>query len=167
MKLHEISVKKPVAVTMVVLMFVVIGLYALTMLPLEMTPDMELSMAIVATQYPNVGSEEVENMVTKPIESAVASISGVDTISSQSSEGMSMVMVQFANGTDMDKATADMESNIGLIESFLPDGATDPIVVKLDTDMIATAQFSVAYDGYDLVQTKQFVDDVLEKYMED
>lgn len=162
MKLHEISVKKPVAVTMVVLMFVVIGLYALTMLPLEMTPDMELSMAIVATQYPNVGSEEVENMVTKPIENAVASISGVDTISSQSSEGMSMVMVQFANGTDMDKATADMESNIGLIESFLPDGATDPIVVKLDTDMIATAQFSVAYDGYDLVQTKQFVDDVLE-----
>jgi len=161
-KLHEISVKKPVAVTMVVLMFVVIGLYSLTMLPIEMTPDMELSMAIVATQYPNVGSEEVENMVTKPIEGAVASISGVDTISSQSSEGMSMVMVQFANGTDMDKATSDMESNIGLIESYLPDGATDPVVVKLDTDMIATAQFSVSYDGYDLVQTKQFVDDVLE-----
>ncbi len=147
---------------MAVLMFVVIGLYSLTMLPLEMTPDMELSMAIVATQYPNVGSEEIENMVTKPIESAVASISGVDSISSQSSEGMSMVMVQFANGTDMDKAASDMESNIGLVESYLPDGAGDPMVVKLDTDMIATAQFSVAYEGYDLVQTKQFVDDTLE-----
>ena len=162
MKLHEISVKKPVAVTMAVLMFVVIGLYSLTMLPIEMTPDMELSMAIVATQYPNVGSREVENMVTKPIESAVASISGVDTLSSQSSEGMSMVMVQFVNGTDMDKAASDMESNIGLIKSYLPEGATDPIVVKLDTDMMATAQFSVAYEGYDLVQTKQFVDDVLD-----
>ena len=162
MKLHETSVKKPVAVTMAVLMFVVIGLYSLTMLPIEMTPDMELSMAIVATQYPNVGSREVENMVTKPIESAVASISGVDTLSSQSSEGMSMVMVQFANGTDMDKAASDMESNIGLIKSYLPEGATDPIVVKLDTDMMATAQFSVAYEGYDLVQTKQFVDDVLD-----
>ena len=56
MKLHEISVKKPVAVTMIVLIFVVIGLYSLTMLPMEMTPDMELSMAVVATQYPNVGS---------------------------------------------------------------------------------------------------------------
>lgn len=162
MKLHEISVKKPVAVTMAVLMFVVIGLYALTMLPIEMTPDMDLSMAIVATQYSNVGSQEIENMVTKPIESAISSISGVDTVTSQSSEGVSLVMVQFANGTDMDKAATDMESSINLIKPMLPDGANDPMVLKLDTDMMATAQMSIAYEGYDLVQTKQFVDDTLE-----
>ncbi len=162
MKLYEISVKKPVAVTMAVLMFVVIGLYSLTMLPMEMTPDMELSMAVIATQYSNVGSEEIENMVTKPLEGAVASISGVDTITSQSSEGISMIMVQFNNGTDMDKAVADMESNINLVSSFLPDDAGEPMVVKLNTDMMATAQFSIAYEGYDLVQTKQFVDEVLE-----
>ncbi len=162
MKLYEISVKKPVAVTMVVLMLVVIGLYALTMLPIEMTPKMDMSMAIVATQYSNVGSEEIENMVTKPIEGAVSSISGVDTITSQSSEGVSMIMVQFSNGTDMDKAVADMESNINMIKAFLPEDASDPMVLKLDTDMMATAQFSVSYDGYDLVQTKQYVDDTLE-----
>ncbi len=162
MKLHELSVKKPVAVTMAVLMFVVIGLYALTMLPIEMTPEMEMSMAIVATQYPNVGSEEVENLVTKTIEGAIAGVSGVDSITSQSSEGVSMVMVQFNTGTDMDKAAADMESAIDMVESFLPEDASDPMVLKLDTNMIATAQFSVAYDGYDLVQTKQFADETLE-----
>ncbi len=162
MKLHEISVKKPVAVTMAVLMFVVIGLYALTMLPIEMTPEMELSMAIVATQYPNVGSQEVENLVTKTIEGAVASVSGVDSITSQSSEGVSMVMIQFNTGTDMDKAVSDIEGNIDMVESFLPEDATDPMVLKLNTDMMATAQFSVSYDGYDLVQTKQFVDETLE-----
>ena len=162
MKLYEISVKKPVAVTMAVLMFVVIGLYSLTMLPIEMTPDMELSMAIVATSYSNVGSEEIENMVTKPIEGIISGISGVDTVSSQSSEGVSMVMVQFANGTDMDKAVADIESNLNLIEAMLPDGAGEPMVLKLDTDMMATAQMSIAYEGYDLVQTKQFVDETLE-----
>lgn len=162
MKLYEISVKKPVAVTMAVLMFVVIGLYSLTMLPIEMTPDMELSMAIVATSYSNVGSEEIENMVTKPIEGTISGISGVDTVSSQSSEGVSMVMVQFANGTDMDKAVADIESNLNLIEAMLPEGAGDPMVLKLDTDMMATAQMSIAYEGYDLVQTKQFVDETLE-----
>lgn len=162
MKLHELSVKKPVAVTMAVLMFVVIGLYALTMLPIEMTPEMELSMAIVATQYPNVGSEEVENLVTKTIEGAIAGVSGVDSITSQSSEGVSMVMVQFDTGTDMDKAASDMESAIDMVESFLPEDASDPMVLKLDTNMMATAQFSVAYDGYDLVQTKQFVDEILE-----
>lgn len=162
MKLHEISVKKPVAVTMAVLMFVVIGLYSLTMLPIEMTPDMELSMAIVATQYSNVGSEEIENMVTKPIESAISSVSGVDTVTSQSSQGVSLVMVEFANGTDMDKAVSDMESNINMIKAMIPDGANDPMVIKLDTDMIATAQMSISYEGYDLVQTKQFVEDTLE-----
>ena len=162
MKLHEISVKKPVAVIMVVLMFVVIGLYSLTMLPVELTPEMDLSMAIVATQYSNVGSEEVENMITKPIEGAISSISGVDTVTSQSSEGISLVMVQFSSGTDMDQATADMESSIDMIESFLPEEATDPMVLKLDTDMMATAQFSISYEGYSLAQTKQFVDDTLE-----
>ncbi len=162
MKLHEISVKRPVAVTMAVLMFVVIGLYALTMLPIEMTPEMELNMAIVATQYPNVGSEEVENLVTKTIEGAVASVSGVDSITSQSSEGVSMVMIQFNTGVDMDKAVTDIEGNIDMIESFLPDDATDPMVLKINTDMMATAQFSVSYEGYDLVQTKQFVDEILE-----
>ncbi|MBQ4631066.1 MAG: efflux RND transporter permease subunit [Clostridia bacterium] len=162
MKLHEISVKKPVAVVMVILMFAVIGLYALTMLPIELTPNMDLSMAIVATQYTNVGSEEVETMITKPIEGAISSISGVDTVTSQSSEGISLVMVQFSSGTDMDKATADMESSINMIESFLPEDAGDPMVLKLDTDMLATAQFSISYEGYDLVQTKQFVDDTLE-----
>ena len=162
MKLHEISVKKPVAVVMVVLMFAVIGLYSLTMLPIELTPKMDLSMAIVATQYSNVGSEEVENMITKPIEGAISSISGVDTVTSQSSEGISLVMVQFSSGTDMDKAASDMESSIDMIESYLPEDAGDPMVLKLDTDMMATAQFSISYEGYDLVQTKQFVDEVLE-----
>lgn len=162
MKLHEISVKKPVAVTMAVLMFVVIGLYALTMLPIEMTPEIEMNMAIVATQYPNVGSEEVENLVTKTIEGAVASVSGVDSITSQSSEGISMVMIQFNTGTDMDKAVTDIESNIDMVENYLPEDATDPMVLKINTDMMATAQFSVSYEGYDLVQTKQFVDETLE-----
>ena len=56
MKLHELSIKRPVAVIMVILMFVVIGAYSLGMLPLEMTPEMDMSMAIVMTTYPNVGS---------------------------------------------------------------------------------------------------------------
>ena len=68
MNISNLSVKRPVAVTMAVLIFVVIGLYSLTMLPMELMPEMELSMAIIYTRYPNVGSEEVENLVTKNID---------------------------------------------------------------------------------------------------
>ncbi|MGN0162136.1 MAG: efflux RND transporter permease subunit, partial [Candidatus Ornithomonoglobus sp.] len=166
MKLNELSVKRPVAVTMVVLIFLVIGIYSLTMLPMESMPDMEMSMAIVNTTYSNVGASEMENLVTKKIESAVSSISGVDTIQSQSSEGRSLVMVQFTNGTDMDQAVSDMKSNIDMYRAMLPDDCDDPMVVKMDMNMMPVAMMSVSYEGYDLVQTKKFVEDNLEDKLE-
>ncbi len=159
MKLHEISVKRPVAVVMAVLVFVVIGLYSVTMLPMEMMPEMELSMAVVYTGYPNVGSEEVENLITKNIESAVASVSGVKSITSSSSEGSSMVMIEFSTSTDIDDAVQSVSDNIDMIEGYLPDGADEPMIIKLNSSMMSAAMMSVSYEGYDLVQTKKFVED--------
>ena len=112
MKIYELSVKRPIAVIMAVLIFVVLGFYSMTMLSMEMMPEMELSMALIYTAYPNVGSEEVENLVTKPIENAVSSVSGVNSVTSTSSEGTSMVMVEFSNSTDMDQAVIDIEKNV-------------------------------------------------------
>lgn len=166
MKLHEISIKRPVAVVMVILMFVVIGLYSVTMLPMEMMPEMDMSMAIVLTTYQNVGSEEVENLVTKNIESAVSSVSGVDSITSQSSEGTSIVMVSFNAGTDMDKATADMKDNLELYESILPEDASEPMVVQLNSNMMPVAMFNAGMEGYNLVQAKKYIDDNLKSKLE-
>lgn len=159
MKLSSLSVKRPVAVTMVILIFFVIGLYSLSMLKMESMPDMDLSMAIVNTTYSNVGSEEMENLVTKKIEGAVSSVSGVDTIQSQSSQGSSLVMVQFNSGTDMDKAVSDMSNSIEMIKSTLPDDCDDPMVIKMDMNLMPVAMMSVSYEGYDLTQTKKFVED--------
>ncbi|MBP3361410.1 MAG: efflux RND transporter permease subunit [Clostridia bacterium] len=162
MKLHELSVKRPVAVTMAVLVFVVIGLYSLTMLPMEMMPEMDLSMAIVYTSYPNVGSDEVENLVTKNVESAVASVSGIESITSQSSEGSSMVMIEFSNSVDIDDAVQNVSDSIDMVSAMLPDGAEDPMIIKLNSSMMSAAMMSVSYEGYDLVQTKKFVEDNVE-----
>lgn len=159
MKLHELSVKRPVAVTMAVLIFVVIGVYSLTMLPMESMPEMDLSMAIINTTYQGVGASEMENLVTKKIEGAISSVSGVDTITSQTSEGNSLTMVQFDTGTDMDKAVSDMNSNIEMIKSLLPEDCDDPMVIKMDTNIMPVAMMSVSYEGLDLVKTKQFVED--------
>lgn len=159
MNLSKLSVKRPVAVTMIVLIFVVIGLYSVTMLPMEMLPEMELSMALVYTSYPNVGSAEVENLVTKTIEGAVSSVSGAKGITSQSSEGASMVMIEFSSGTDMDTAIQNLKDNVGLVESYLPDGAQEPMILKLDTSMMPAAMMSVSYEGMDLIQSKKFVEE--------
>ncbi len=166
MKLNELSVKRPVAVTMVVLICLVIGIYSVTMLPIESMPDMDFSMAIVNTTYSNVGAEEMENLVTKKIESAVSSVSGVDTITSQTTQGNSLTMVQFANGTDMNQAVSDMNSNIEMYRSMLPDDCDDPMVIKMDMNIMPVAMMSVSYDGYDLVQTKKFVEENLTDKLE-
>ena len=166
MKLHELSIKRPVAVVMVILMFMVIGLYSLTMLPLEMMPKMDMSMAIVLTTYRNVGSEEVETLVTKRVESAISSVSGIDSITAQSSEGTSIVMVSFDTGTDMDQAVADMKDNLELYETMMPEDAAEPIVVQIDSNMMPVAMMNVTMEGYDLVQTKKYIDDNLKSKLE-
>lgn len=162
MKLHELSVKRPIAVTMAVLIFVVLGVYSLSMLPIDAMPEMDLKMAVVMTNYSNVGSEEIENLITVPIEEAIASVSGLDTMQSQSMEGMSIVMVQFTNDTDIDEAVSAIENNIDMISGFLPEDASEPTVLKLDMNAMATMMVSVSYEGYDLVQTKKFVEDNVE-----
>jgi len=162
MKLYELSVKRPIAVTMVVLIMVVLGTYSLTMLPIDAMPEMDLKMAVIMTNYPNVGSEEIENLITKPVEEAVASVSGLDTMQSQSMEGMSVVMVQFTNNTDINEAVSTIENNIDMVSSFFPEDATDPTVLKLDMNSMASVMMSVSYEGYDLVKTKQFIEDNVE-----
>lgn len=166
MKLHELSVKRPVLVSMIVLIFVIIGLYSVSMLPMELMPEMDTPVAIVMTNYSNVGAEEVENLVTERIESACASISGIDTMQSQSSEGLSLVVLQFYTGTDMDEAVTDVEDSIDLISDYLPEDCDDPMVIKLDMNSATVAMMSVGYEGYDLVQTKQFVEDYVQDKLE-
>ena len=166
MNISSLSVKRPVAVTMIVLIFVVIGMYSLTMLPMELMPEMDLSMALVYTQYPNVGSQEVENLVTKNIESAVSSVSGIKRITSQSSEGSSMVMLEFASSTDMDKAVQDIKDSVDLVSGYLPEDASDPMVMKLDTSMMPVAMMSVSCEGMDIIQAKKFVEDNIQNKLE-
>ena len=162
MKIHELSVKRPVAVTMVILIFVVLGAYALSMLPLDAMPEMDLKMAVVVTSYSNVGAEEIESLVTEPVEEAIASVSGLDTMQSASNEGMSIIMAQFTNNTDIDEAVSTIENNIDMVSMMLPEDVDEPMVLKLDINSMAAMMMSVSYEGYDLVQTKKFIEDNVE-----
>lgn len=163
MKIHELSVKRPIAVTMAILIFVVLGIYSLSMLPIDSMPEMDLKMVVVMTTYQNVGSEEIESLITEPIEDAVASVSGIDTMQSQSMEGMSVIMAQFTNSTDIDDAVSTIENNIDMISMTLPDDASEPTVMKLDMNSMASMMMSVSYEGYDLIQTKKFVENNVEQ----
>lgn len=129
--LPKTSIKRPVTTIMILLMTILAGFIGLSGLKMDLMPSIDIPIAIVSTTYVGAGPEEIENMITKPIEEALGSVSNVDKISSTSSANSSMVTVQFVDGTDIDMAAVDMREKIDLIKSTLPDDAEEPMVLKL------------------------------------
>jgi hydrophobic/amphiphilic exporter-1 (mainly G- bacteria), HAE1 family len=165
MKIHEVSIRRPVAVFMCVLIVLVLGGVSLLRLPIDLMPQINFPMAIVSTTYSGVGPQEMESIVTKNIENAVATVSNIKTIQSQSSEGQSLVIAEFNSGTDMDFATLQMREKIDLVKGFLPDGVSAPMVIKMDPSMIPIAVLGVS-NGHDEVELKKFVEDKIKTRLE-
>lgn len=146
MNLSHISVKRPVTTIMVLLMVVLIGVVSLVGIPMDLFPDIELPVAIVMTTYPNASPEEVENMITEPLESQLAAVEDLDTLYSMSTAGSSVVLVKFSMGTDMNFATLNMREKVALAKGMLPDEATDPMVMKMDMNATPIMQIFISGD---------------------
>lgn len=160
MKLSDLALKRPVTTVIMVLLVVLLGLIAFNRVNVDLLPNITYPVAVVITTYEGVGPEEIETMVTRPIESAVATVTNINKLSSSSSTGSSMVMAQFNWGTNMDMATLDMREKIDLIEGYLPDEVSKPIIVQFDPSMLPVMQLGVA-SKLDMVSLKNFLEDVL------
>lgn len=136
MKLSDISVKRPVAVMMLFLIVIILGSVSVYKLNMDLFPELNLPMAIAVTSYEGVGPEEIENLVTRPIESVLGTVNGIENINSTSSLGSSMVMVQFDWGTDMNFAVTQMREKIDMIAAALPSDCGKTTMFKLDINMM-------------------------------
>lgn len=128
----KVCIKRTVTVIMMTLIVFLGGAIAYNNLELAMTPNIDLPVALVNCTYTGTAPEEMEDLVTEPLEEALATITGVDTITSSTSSGNSIVVVQFVDGTDIETATNDMRDKIDRVKSQLPEDATDPMIMKLD-----------------------------------
>lgn len=164
MNIADFCLKHKVTTIMAYVLIVVFGIMGFTSLPLALLPDIELPMAVVYTTYSNAGPQEVENMVTKTIESACASVSGMDEIQSLSSEGSSMVMVTFADGTDMDEAVVDLRDRIDRVKGFLPEDADAPMTMTIDVDAMPVV--TVGLKGADLAELQAIAEDDIQPALE-
>lgn len=147
MNLTKLAMRRPVSTALIVLALVVFGLTSVLSFRLELTPDMELPMLLVYTIYPGADPESVEELVTKPIESAGAEQSGVTTYTSQSSENMSMVMFQYEYGTDLDEAYMDLQTAINTAKTAMPEDMNDPVIIEMAMDQMETMDVSVMAVG--------------------
>jgi HAE1 family hydrophobic/amphiphilic exporter-1 len=144
MKLHDLAIRRGVAFTMLFLALIALGLISVIRLKPELLPDMEYPVISVITTYQNVSAEDIETLITRPIEEAVSTVSRVKEVSSISKEGTSIITIEFEWGTDMDAAALDVKDRIGMIEDFLPEDASKPLVFKFDPSMIPIAFIGVS-----------------------
>ncbi len=132
MKLTRFSIHRPIFTTMVVLIVIVLGTVSLQRLSIDLMPDITMPRLSVRTFYTNASPEEIETLITRPIEEAMSAISGVEEVSSSSSEGRSVVTVTFTWGTDIDEAANDVRDRLDRIIPRLPDDADRPLLRKFD-----------------------------------
>ena len=134
--LSDLAIRRPVATAMVYLILIVVGVVSLRTLPVDLLPKVEFTELTIRVSYPNVGPEEVEQIITDPIENAVAGIPNLERVTSQSEEGRARVRLRFARGTDVDEAANDVRASLDRIRDDLPLEAETPRIFKLDLDRI-------------------------------
>lgn len=161
MNLAHFSIKRPITMLMVIAVILVLGFISFSKLGIDLFPEFSLPVGVVITQYQGASSHEVENMITKPLEQTLSTMSNVKNIQSLSSEGNSTILIEFNWGTDMDIASQDIREKVDLIEPFLPSDAQAPMVVKFDPSMMPVMQIAL-YGGDNIVQLKKIAEDTIE-----
>ena len=149
--------RRPVTVFMGILCLIVFGFQSVTGARLELSPEMETPMLMVSTTYSGASPEDVDELVTRVIEDRIGSLSGVKTISSTSSEGRSMVQIQFEYGTDTDDAYDDLKKRISGISSRLPDDCGEPSIMQMG--MNAQADITLTIDNPSRTDLYTYVND--------
>ena len=133
MTLPQFSVKRKITILMMILIITLFGVIAFSRLGLDMMPELEYPAVSVVTTYEGVSSEDIENLITRPIEGVVSSIKNVKNVTSTSQEGVSAVIVEFEWGVTLDFAAQDVREKLSWLTDYLPDDADSPLVVKFNT----------------------------------
>lgn len=142
--MSRFSVKKPYTVIVAVLIVIILGIVSFTKLSTDLLPNMELPYAIVMTTYQGASPEQVEQVVTEPVESSMATVSNIKHVSSTSSENYSLVVLEFNTNTNMDSAMIEMRESLDMIKSYWPDGVGSPIIMKMNPDMMPVMMAAVS-----------------------
>ncbi len=158
MNIARFSVHRPVFTTMVVLIVIILGGISLSHLPVDLMPDISYPTLSISTSYESASPEEIEELVTLPVEQAMAAVPGVEEVSSVSTEGNSNVRVSFTWGTDLDAAANDIRDRLDRVIPRLPEDADRPSLRKFDP-----ASFPILILGasskLDPIQTRRILED--------
>ncbi|OAM94294.1 hydrophobic/amphiphilic exporter-1, HAE1 family [Pelosinus fermentans] len=154
-------IKRPVFTTMIVMLLVVFGLGAYPSLGIDLNPDVEYPIVNVTITYTGASPEEIESLITKPIEDAVSSVSGIKSLSSVSREGASQVTLEFEFGTNPKLAANEVREKVAGVRKRLPDQIDEPVVQRFDITAQSIVYFSLASDTRSRGEIRKLAIDVV------
>lgn len=155
--ISKFSVKKPYTVLVGVILAIVLGVVSFTKMTADLLPNISLPYIIVMTTYPGASPETVEMVVTQPVEAGMATVSNIEGISSVSSENYSMVILEFSQSADMNAASLEIRESLDQIKGYWDDSVGNPIMIKLNPNMLPVMIAAVGVDGMDNAQISSYV----------
>ena len=157
--LSKFSVKRPYTVVVGVVLIIILGIVSFGNMTVDLLPSMNLPYAIVMTTYPGASPEQVEAVVTKPVEQTMATVSNIKNVQSVSNENASTVILEFDQTANMDSVTIEMREGLDQISGFWPDEVTNPIIMKLNPNMMPVLIAAVSADGEDAAETTRIIEE--------
>jgi HAE1 family hydrophobic/amphiphilic exporter-1 len=158
MSLSEFSIKRPIFTVMITLTAIAVGLVSVSRLPIDLMPEITYPTLNISTSYENTGPEEIEQLITRPIEEAMSAVPGVEEVFSVSSEGSSTVRVMFSWGVDLDAAADDVRERLDRVIPRLPEDANRPTLRKFDPAQSPILMMGVL-SNLDPIQTRRIIDE--------
>lgn len=159
------ALRHPIPAIVFFLVALVVGAVSLTRLAVDLYPAMEFPIAVVLVEQEGAGPREVESLITKPLEEAMGTVSGVSRVRSRSSEGLSLVIVEFTWGTNMDQATLEMREKVDQAKRFLPDDIRAPRVFKIDPQALPVLVVGLT-GGQDEADLQRIAEDLIKPRLE-
>jgi HAE1 family hydrophobic/amphiphilic exporter-1 len=154
-------VGRPTTVFIIFALLIGLGFFALANLPIDLYPEINPPIMAVITTYTGAGPEEVERSVTRPLEAALSSVSGLEKITSTSSKGSSMVILEFTYGTDMSDAANSIRDFLERVRNYMPTGADTPMIFKFDPSMIPIMGLMITSDRRTPEELREIAEDTI------
>lgn len=162
----KFSVKKPLTVFVAVLAILVLGVVAYLKMTPDLMPNMDFPYVILVTTDPGASPETVEADITKPLEQSMATLDRIKNVTSSSMDSVSMVVLEFEDGVNMDTVSVDIQQKINQLKGSWGDTVGDPYVLKMNPSMLPVQVTALSYDGKDITELSDFVTDTLSPKLE-
>lgn len=162
----KFSVKKPLTVFVAVLAVLVLGVVAYLKMTPDLLPNMDFPYVVIVTTDPGASPEAVESAVTRPMEQSMSTLDRIKSVTSTSQDSVSMVVLEFEDGVNMDTISVDIQQKINILQGSWDDGVGTPYVLKINPSMLPVQVAAVSYSGKDVTELSDFVENTLTQKLE-